>query len=374
MWIRGIAAAAMLAACTSPPLAASPEPAQAVATARAPIEPTSPTPGVITSATLRLRITLPAWPDALAWTPDGARLVVGDDQGVAQIWDARTGQRVRELGRFSQRVTAIAASKAHVAATGAAEVRVWAAATGALEREWHDNGDLVSDLQFAGEALLAVDLRDTLLRGDLRSGRAVKVAVPTLHRLALAIEPGGAGLALGGYGALELIDVAGGARRFKLEMPDCRTAPADLLCAEWREHEITEFPVRENERGPHTYKTTGPDSAVTGLAFSADGARLALGRADGVVAVIDVATGEPIARFDTGDRKHPSVGLTVDGRALAVGDRDGRISVWDLASRRELRVVDEPGHIVSSVAFSGDAMALAAGGPGQSVTVWDLGR
>jgi len=328
--------------------------------------------GIVTAATLRVRIPLASWPEALAWAPDGARLVVSDSGGAAQIRDARTGAVVHELGGFTGRITAIAASEARVAVADAKLVRVWAAATGALERELKGHEDLLLDLGFVGDALLAVDLRDALRRWDVRGGKATTIAVPTLHAISLAIAPDGGALAIGGYGNVELIDVPGGSRRFKLEMPRCSAGAKDLLCAEWREVEMTEFPI--DGEGGGSYKTTGPDWLVTDLAFSADGTRLALGRTDGIAVVVDVARGEPIARFAAGEGKHAAVALTADGATLALGDRDGWIALWDVAARRELRVTHEPGHIVGSLAFSPDDTALAAGGPGQVVTIWDLER
>ncbi|MBA3545439.1 MAG: hypothetical protein H0T76_03050 [Nannocystis sp.] len=365
--------AATLVACTSTSQQTAPGPVPEVAAARAPIEPTGPMPGVKTPVALRLRIKLPTAPEVVAWAPGGARLVVGDDRGALQILDARTGLPVHDLGRFPMRVTGLAVSETRVAAAGSTDLRIWSAATGALERERHDHKELMPDLRFVGEELLAVDLRNMLLRWDLRGGQAVKIEVPTLHALALAIEPNGAGLAIGGYGNVELIDVPGGARRFKLEMPNCSTAPKDLLCAVWREVEIEEFPSEDDDTRM-TYKAMKPNWQVSDLAFSADGTRLALGRSDGIAVVIDVATGKPIARFDAGHGKRAVVALTADGGTLAMGDGDGYLAVWDLSSRREIRVVYEPYQIVGCLAFSADDTALAAGGPGASVTIWDLGR
>ena len=381
MWTRVISAA-MLVACTSTSQHAAPGPARQVDAEVAPSEPVvtaervrSASPvqsGAVKAVTLRLRVPLASWPGALGWSPDGARLVVGDDRGAAQIQDARTGVLVHDLGQFPARVTAIAVSEARVAVAGSKDLRVWAAATGAIERELQLHEDLILDLRLAGEDLLAVDLRNALRRWDLRSGGAATIAVPTLHAISLAIAPNGGALALGGYGSVEIVAVPSGTRRFKLEMPNCSTAPDDLLCAAWREVEITEFPLEGG--GTSSYKTRSPNWQVTDLAFSADGARLALGRADGVAVVIDAATGEAIARFAAGVDKHAAVALTAGGETLAIGDRDGAIAVWDLASRRELRVTHEPGQIVGSLAFSPDGAALAAGGPGQSVTIWDLQR
>ncbi len=365
------AVAVMLVACACKPRWTVP-PKRVATAAKVPIAPSGPLPGAGTVVALRLRIPLPRPPETLAWSPGGTRIVVGDDRGAAQIRDARTGTVVHDLGQLPTRVTAIAISEAHVAVAGSKLLRVWAATTGALERELPGQEGPVLDLRLVGEVLHAVDHGNTLRRWDLRSGRAETISVPTIHERSLALAPDGGALALGGYGTVEVLDLPGAARRFKLEMPNCSKAPEDLLCAESREVEIHEHPIGSETPIPYTMYL--PDWHVTDLAFSADGARMVLGRSDGVAVVIDAATGEPLARFAAGVGQDAAVALTSDGSTLAIGDHDGLIAVWDVASRRELRAVYEPYQAVGCLAFSRDDTSLAAGGPGQSVTIWDLDR
>lgn len=336
-------------------------------------EPAPPLSGApIRTVTLRRRITQDSHLGALAWSPDGSRLVIGDDAGMARIVDASTGEPVRELGRLAHRVTAIALANDRVAVAGSTDLRVWALANADAGRELPGHEDLILDVGFVGAELLSVDLRNVLRRWD-RGGGVVTTAVPTLQALALALAPGGETLAIGGYGEVSLIAVASGVRRFKLEMPRCSEAPADLLCAQWRPVEIKEFPIEPGE-SPSFYTVDSPNWLISDLAFSADGARLALGRADGVAVVVDAATGLPIARFAAGVDRRAAVALTRDGATLAIGDSDGWIAVWDVGAGREIRVTHEPGEVVGSLAFAPDDTALAAGGPGRALTIWALGR
>ena len=354
------------------PTIATPDPTPAAA----PI----PTPaqvqrGPVRAVALRLRLPHATLIGELAWAPDGAHLATGDDDGAVRIWDARSDRPTRELDRHERRISALAYAPdgTRLAVAGLTDLRVWDPHTGALVQRLPGHGDIIVDLRFVGAELHAVDLRNSLRRWDVASGRVLAdLEVPTIHSISLAIAPGATALALGGYVALELLDLPARSSLFKLQMPRCDQHPEDLLCARWKSRRVEEF---GHEGGsPSTYKEDSPHWFVQDLAFSADGALLLAGRADGVAILIDTATGKPLARLVIGDDHHAAVALTPDGATAALANRDGQISLWDLATRRELPVTHEPGQIVASLAFSPDAKTLAAAGPGPGVTLWDLTR
>lgn len=132
--------------------------------------------------------------------------------------------------------------------------------------------------------------------------------------------------------------------------------------------------------------TTAPDGtelasdsvgAVTSVAVSPDGRRTALG-VPGRVLLRDGAatTPFPVApdSFRMGSTAFPNtaahLAFSPDGARLAVDERTGRLVVWDVATRQALWSADEAD--VSSLAFSPDGARLAAGSiGGKSVRVWD---
>ena len=82
-------------------------------------------------------------------------------------------------------------------------------------------------------------------------------------------------------------------------------------------------------------RTVATDAGVTALAFSADGARLAVGLGDGSVRIVSSASGELAHRFVA----HPGAGLRAiafsnDGKRLATGADDGEAILWQLADAK----------------------------------------
>jgi WD40 repeat protein/serine/threonine protein kinase len=84
------------------------------------------------------------------------------------------------------------------------------------------------------------------------------------------------------------------------------------------------------------------------------------------------------SRLDTSDaavRAHTgavtSIAFSPDGKRLATGGEDGLVILWDAAERRPLHVLDEHRDGVEQVAWSHDSARLASAGRDGRVIVWD---
>jgi WD40 repeat protein len=151
------------------------------------------------------------------------------------------------------------------------------------------------------------------------------------------------------------------------------------------------------------------------LAFSADGKTLAEGRHDGVVALWDTATGNPIRRLG---KKQPAqaiyhlafspdgktlvawhhhlfrtwdtatgkllcefgkdlgflgcLAFTPDGKAVVTGSRDEPICFWDPRTGKRLRELTWHRGAVNALVFSPDGKTLASAGEDQTVRLWEV--
>jgi len=108
---------------------------------------------------------------------------------------------------------------------------------------------------------------------------------------------------------------------------------------------------------------------ASALAYSSDGARLAVGHSDGRVSIWNLKSGELAHLLDAHAKEANSVQFILkDSKLLTIGD-DNKARVWSTADWRSEATID-------GVAFSGgvspDGRWLAAQDPKQAIWLWDL--
>jgi WD40 repeat protein len=110
---------------------------------------------------------------------------------------------------------------------------------------------------------------------------------------------------------------------------------------------------------------------VTRVLFGPDGALLATATAERVVRLWDVAGRREAARFPQLARKVTALAFSPDGRLLAAGSADGTVRLWDVKRRLEAARYDWGVGAVTAVAFAPDGQRAAAGGASSAV-IWDV--
>jgi WD40 repeat protein len=116
---------------------------------------------------------------------------------------------------------------------------------------------------------------------------------------------------------------------------------------------------------------TQADAAVTAVAWSADGRRIATASQDATARVWDATSGRELQRFAHRDGVS-TVAFDPRGRFLASGGHDHVARLWDLASGRQLLAVEHADE-VRAVAFSPDGRRLAAIGTAGDISLTDVG-
>jgi WD40 repeat protein len=113
---------------------------------------------------------------------------------------------------------------------------------------------------------------------------------------------------------------------------------------------------------------------VHGVAFSPDNRLLAAGSVNAVVSFYDLDHDTSKALDDTqaSTVSATCLAFSADGATLAVGQADGRITLWDAATGRKLSTLGGHEEFIVALAFSPDDATLASSGSGHLTRIWDV--
>jgi WD40 repeat protein/DNA-binding SARP family transcriptional activator len=283
-------------------------------------------------------------PSGVAFTANGAGVVAGNGDGSVTVWESETGKRSFTLPGPEREPAAPmygvdAGRDGAVAATAGDIARVWdlksrarlvdLAAPGAEDVDWHPEGGLLAIASFEGPVRI-VD----------RSGKErASIAQPSgFLPTAVRFSPDG-----------RLLAVAHSAR-------DRPGSAAPLTIHDWRRgSEVRDF-----------------RAAAVAVAFSRDGRLFAAAPFFGPVRIWDVRTGRDIARLVGHTGAVNDVEFAPDRSVVATASNDGTVRLWNpLTGRQELVLRGHDG-IVWDVEFSPDGSKLASAGPEGIVRVWAL--
>jgi WD40 repeat protein len=237
---------------------------------------------------------------ALAFSPDGQRLVVVGAKGGVMVWETTTWQATRLLGLASAdgRCTAAFSPDGRqlaVAGFGSSfPIVVLDVSTGAQIQVLHGHTWVVRQLAFSpnGRHLASASNDGTVRVWDVRTGKEVGGPPPRIEAsvIGVAFSPDGQRLATASLdGAVRVWDAT--SWRLLLVL---REVTGGLWC----------------------------------VAFSADGRRLAWGSSDATVKVADADTGQVTATLRGHNGWVQSVAFSPDGLRIASASTDGTVKIW----------------------------------------------
>ena len=279
-----------------------------------------------------------------AFSPDGGRVLLGDGtRSVAQLWDVSVGGS-REWATVAAPEFALvgadfAAGGRRVMASGSdGRVAYLDARDGSLLARTRRSGSTVGLLRTSPDGALLAGVADQAARvWDVRTRREVFAVPYEGQPLSLAWSPDGQVLAVTSEdGRLRLVDRRGDA-----------------------------VPGPTQEPGEHVVAAAfSPDGRVLVMAHRSPG-----GPGTGRVSVVERSSGQVRHRLPADSEL---VAVSPDSRQLATMQDDGDVVLWDLDTG--VRVRRLIGHVgpVWDMAYSPDGRQLATSGQDATVRLWDL--
>jgi WD40 repeat protein len=125
------------------------------------------------------------------------------------------------------------------------------------------------------------------------------------------------------------------------------------------------------ESGAPAGQATEHGGAVSSMAFSPDGARLASGARDGTAVIWDAAGARKLHVLRGGQDRVAAVVFSPDGQTLATGHH-AEARLWDVATGLPLATLAGYEQAILSAAFSPDGKTLAALGSDGVAQLWSV--
>jgi serine/threonine-protein kinase len=126
----------------------------------------------------------------------------------------------------------------------------------------------------------------------------------------------------------------------------------------------------EASRPPQVFTLT-PKSLINDIALSPDGAFLLAACADKTVRLLDTQNGKERGRFTGHTERVNGVALSADGALAASVAQDRTLRLWSPDNFRETRKIEGHAGSINSVAFAKDGQSVLTAGADRSIRLWD---
>ena len=272
--------------------------------------------------------------NAVAFSPDGTKVLTGGGDSSARLWDISSGQEILRLAHNSS-VNAVAFSPDGTKAlTGGDDdtARLWDASSGQEFHKLVHNGS-VNAVAFSpnGTRVMTGSDDGTARIWDISSGQEIQKLSHERKVFSVAFSPNGTMIATGGSdGTARIWNVSSGQELHNLVH----------------------------------------DDDVFSVAFSPDGTSVVTGSSDGMARIWHVLSGHAIDNFSQ-DGSVYSVAFSPDGTKIITGSFDNMARVWDVSGGQVVHKLYHDGP-VHSIAFSPDGNQIITGSGDRTAQIWNI--
>jgi RNA polymerase sigma factor (sigma-70 family) len=323
------------------------------------------------------------------YTPDAKSLVTVDNIPIVRVWDATTGQIVRDIGDPQADFPDITPSRAIALSPDGktlatvdypSRLRLWEVATGREHRRWREAKD-----QEYERPTFSPDSR-TVAVGVSRYDRATKTSETFIELWDTDAPSERRRRIPGGWVRLWVLNLSPQGKIQATASTDTEIMDGNTLIGPGK--------ISTRLWDPSTGRERARFPLAGALTFSPDGKLLAVVDSGGTVRLYDLTTGqERMPRLGPEQPRPPAgdvkavpgqpmeircLAFSPDGSILASGDASSSnpslaaIHLWDVARGQERRRF--PAHLqgVASLSFSPDGKTLASCGTGPVLRLWDV--
>ncbi|QEL15913.1 WD40 domain-containing protein [Limnoglobus roseus] len=350
--------------------------------------------------------------NAMAYTPDGGKLVTVSRDGTARVWDLGNGREVLayrghvappgdEKGGVEDKLVfrvpavAVSADGEWAASSGSGEVQVWSLKTGKLKKKLTSpNQLLIRGLAFFPDGKTIVSAGDDKFVRiyDIEAGKETVTFHQQTNRIeAMALSPNAKLIATVDSNGILGVYKADASEKKPIMSVQASDLNGALLGVVFTADGSKLFTGGAGGPSPTPRLTTGPgpDGAtvpgmtstvmrfpghterVTAVAATRDGKLFATTSEDRSVRIWDAANGKSIRHFQGLLSGGSAIAIRPDGKQLAVGTEEGTIRLWDLSATDENRASADAADSLWAAAFTPDGSKFATGGADRTVRIYD---
>ncbi len=317
---------------------------------------------------------------ALAFSPDGTRLVTADQEGSVRLWEVPSGKPIATLTGHARPVTDLAFSPdgSHLVTSDGSAVRIWKAHSTKPVTVLTGHTGPVLDVAFSpdGTHLATAGSDRTVRLWEVPSGRPIATltghtgAVSSVH-----FAPNGSHLATSDGSAVRIW------KAHSTNPPTVLTGHTGPIYDVAFSPDGTHLATAGNDRTVRLWEVpsgkpiatlTGHTDVVDSVAFAPNGSLLATAGADGGTRLWEMPSGKPIATLTGHARPVTDLVFSPDGSRLATAGEDHRIRLWDIRSGAPISTFNPDSSLVYRLAFSPDGTLLASAGHDGTARLWDM--